>query len=92
MKKGGPYDNTKFGLAYTAVGLDTGENDFFEHVSGSGKTATEKIGGGSIWLYVLIVLIVAGGAGAVYYFNGRGKNGKGTGGVAKGIRQFKIKR
>ena len=92
MKKGGPYDNTKFGLAYTAVGLDTGENDFFEHVSGSGKTATEKIGGSSVWLYVLIVLIIAGGAGAVYYFNGRGKNGKGTGGVAKGIRQFKIKR
>ena len=92
MKKGGPYDNTKFGLAYTAVGLDTGENDFFEHVSGSGKTATEKIGGSSVWLYVLIVLIVAGSAGAVYYFNGRGKNGTGTGGVAKGIRQFKIKR
>ena len=28
----GPYDNAKFGLAYTAVGADENKNDFFEHI------------------------------------------------------------
>lgn len=28
----GPYDNAKFGLAYTSVGEDEEKNDFFEHI------------------------------------------------------------
>ena len=33
----GPYDNAKFGLAFTAVGEDVEKNDFFEHLSGYGE-------------------------------------------------------
>ena len=28
----GPYDNAKFGLAYTTVGEDVKKNDFFENI------------------------------------------------------------
>ena len=28
----GPYDNSRFGLAFSAVGEDTRKDDFFEHV------------------------------------------------------------
>ena len=29
----GPYDNAKFGLAYTSVGMDVSQNDFFENIT-----------------------------------------------------------
>ena len=28
----GPYDNSRFGLAFSAIGEDTRKDDFFEHV------------------------------------------------------------
>ena len=33
----GPYDNAKFGLAFSTVGEDVEKNDFFEHLSGDGE-------------------------------------------------------
>ena len=44
MQQGGKYDNAKFGLAYTSVGLDTGEKDFFEHVQDIGSVSGEDVG------------------------------------------------
>ena len=31
----GPYDNSRFGLAFSAIGEDTRKDDFFEHVEGA---------------------------------------------------------
>lgn len=39
MQQGGKYDNAKFGLAYTTVGLDTGKRDFFEHIPQRGAVS-----------------------------------------------------
>ena len=33
----GPYDNAKFGLAFSTVGEDVEKNDFFENLSGYGE-------------------------------------------------------
>ena len=33
----GPYDNAKFGLAFSTVGEDVEKNDFFEHLTGNGE-------------------------------------------------------
>ena len=40
MQQGGKYDNAKFGLAYTTVGLDTGKRDFFEHIPHGGTVSS----------------------------------------------------
>jgi len=35
VKRGGKYDNAKFGLYFTTVGQDEAKNDFLEHTSGA---------------------------------------------------------
>ena len=33
----GPYDNARFGLAFSTVGEDVEKNDFFENLTGTGN-------------------------------------------------------